>query len=93
MNQGALADIMEWSTEDYLRPVLVLIAGILALNMRSFVYRCRLLYRTVLYFCFCWDKTWKEPRDPGSIFGPHLSQGLEVERKRIFFVRHGESTW
>ena len=31
--------------------------------------------------------------DPGSIFGPHLSSGKPVDRKTIYFVRHGESTW
>jgi hypothetical protein len=46
-----------------------------------------------LYFVACWDKSWKKQQDPGSIFGPHLSQGLPVERKTIYFVRHGESTW
>jgi hypothetical protein len=33
------------------------------------------------------------PLDPGAIFGPHLSQALPVDRKTIYFVRHGESTW
>lgn len=46
-----------------------------------------------LYLIFCWDKSWKKPVDPGSIFGPHLSQGLSVTRHTIYFVRHGESTW
>lgn len=41
----------------------------------------------------CWDKSWKKPQDPGAIFGPHLIQGLPVERKTVYFVRHGESTW
>ena len=31
--------------------------------------------------------------DPGSIFGPHMSAGKPVERKTIYFIRHGESTW
>ena len=84
---------MNWATDDFLRPLLVLIAAILLLHVKTLVYKCRLLIRSLVYFVCCWDKNWKKPQDPGSIFGPHLSQGLDVERKTIFFVRHGESTW
>lgn len=31
--------------------------------------------------------------DPGIIFEKHIADGKAVERKTIYFVRHGESTW
>lgn len=84
---------LEWAEEDLTRPVLILICCMLLFNLPTLLYKIRMVIRAVLYFVLCWDKSWAKPVDPGSIFGPHLSQGLPVERKTIYFVRHGESTW
>jgi hypothetical protein len=59
----------------------------------TILYKIRMLLEAFVYFVFCWDKRWKKPQDPGAIFGPHLSQGLPVQRKTVYFVRHGESAW
>ena len=84
---------LEWAQEDLTRPVLILVCGMLLFNLPTLIYKIRMVLRSFLYFFGCWDKSWKKPQDPGSIFGPHLSQALPVERKTIYFVRHGESTW
>lgn len=88
-----IAKLIDWAKEDLLRPVLILLCAMLLFNLPTLLYKARLLIRAVLYFIGCWDKSWNKPQDPGSIFGPHLSQGLPVERKTVYFVRHGESTW
>ena len=75
------------------RSALILVCGMLLFNLPTVLYKMRMLFRGVLYFFLCWDKSWKKPADPGSVFGPHFSEGLPVERKTIYFVRHGESTW
>ncbi len=85
--------LMDWAQEDLLRPVLILLCAMLLFNLPTLLYKARLFIRAILYFIGCWDKSWSKPQDPGSIFGPHLSQGLPVERRTIYFVRHGESTW
>lgn len=84
---------IDWAKDDLYRPVLILITGMLIFNLPTLIYKIKLVIRGILYFIFCWDKSWKKPQDPGAIFGPHLSQGLHVDRKTIYFVRHGESTW
>jgi hypothetical protein len=76
-----------------IRPLLILICGMLLFNLPTVLYKVRMLLTSIVYFVGCWDKSWKKPADPGSIFGPHLSQGLEVERRTVYFVRHAESTW
>ena len=86
--------ILEWAAQDKLsRSVLILICGMLLFNLPTLIYKIRMFFRGILYFLFCWDKSWKKPTDPGAIFGPVLSQQLPVERKTIYFIRHGESTW
>jgi hypothetical protein len=84
---------MEWAKEDLLRPVVILVSAMLLFNLPTLLYKVRMVIRGIVYFVLCWDKSWKKPQDPGAIFGPHLSQGLPVERKTVYFVRHGESTW
>lgn len=85
---------LQWEGgEQLLRSVLILLCGMLLFNLPTVIYKIRLLVSVLLYFFMCWDKSWKKPADPGSVFGPHLSQGLPLERKTIYFVRHGESTW
>lgn len=76
-----------------IRPVVILICCMLLFNLPTVLYKLKLYSMGILYFILCWDKSWKKPIDPGSIFGPHLSQGLNVTRHTIYFVRHGESTW
>jgi hypothetical protein len=91
--EEAYSAVVEWAKEDLLRPVLILVCGMLLFNLPTLLYKIRMVVRGILYFVLCWDKSWKKPQDPGAIFGPHLSQGLPVERKTVYFVRHGESTW
>lgn len=79
--------------EKPLRSILILVCGMLLFNLPTVIYKIRMLMSGIVYFVMCWDKSWKKPADPGSVFGPHLSHGLPVERKTIYFVRHGESTW
>jgi hypothetical protein len=86
-------DLLAWAKEDKVRPAALLLCGMLLFNLPTLIYKIRMVFRTVLYFCLCWDKSWKKPQDPGAIFGPHLSQGLPVERKTVYFCRHTESTW
>jgi hypothetical protein len=85
--------LQQWIQDDLIRPVLILVCAMLLYNLPTVLYKVRMFLRGILYFVMCWDKSWKLPQDPGSIFGPHLSQGLPVQRKTVYFVRHGESTW
>ena len=84
---------MAWLKEDVVRPIIILACGLLLLNLPTLIHKIRMFAKGFLYFFLCWDKSWKKPKDPGSIFGPHLSQGLPIERKTVYFVRHAESTW
>ncbi|CAB9503989.1 expressed unknown protein [Seminavis robusta] len=77
----------------YVRPALVLICAMLVFNLPIVIYKIGLLKSTILYLLFCNDKKWKRTSDPGAVFGPHISAGKPIERKKIYFVRHGESTW
>ena len=53
--------------------------------------------RGALYLLFCKDKSWKTPQDPSIVVVPILKKENEsnddevtvVERKTIYFVRHG----
>ena len=85
--------VVDWAQEDVLRPVIILVCAALLFNLPTTIYKVRMVIRGLVYFFLCWDKSWEKPQDPGSIFGPHLSQGLPVQRKTVYFVRHGESTW
>jgi hypothetical protein len=86
--------LSKWTGNDkLLRSILILVCGMLLFNLPTVIYKMRMVIRGLVYFVMCWDKSWKKPADPGSVFGPHLSQGLPVKRKTIYFVRHGESTW
>ena len=94
-NLGPLFNFLSDSIEvdKVLRSVLILVCGMLLFNLPTLLYKVRLFIRGILYFFFCWDKSFKKPPDPGSIFGPLLNQGKPIEKKTIYFVRHGESTW
>jgi hypothetical protein len=78
---------------DVWRPLGIVLIGLLFWNLPTVIYKTRLLLQAVLYMTCCFDKSFKKPADPGSIFGPHLSRGFPVDRKRVYLVRHGESTW
>ena len=93
MNSHILSLPFEWAIDTLLRPVLILVCGMLLFNLPLLIYKTKLLLKSILYLLFCNDKTWTKPQDPGSIFGPLLSSGAKVDRKTIYFVRHGESTW
>jgi hypothetical protein len=82
--------VMYWA-----RPVLILICGMLLFNLPTLLYKSRLFLRGILYLLFCNDKKWKKPDDPGPIFAPLIKDNTKgkVDRKTIYFVRHGESTW
>lgn len=79
--------------QELLRATLILVCGMLMFNLPTLLYKIRMLVRGALYFLFCWDKSWKKPEDPNAVFQAHISQNLPVERKNVYFVRHGESTW
>ena len=89
--KSAASDSIEG--DKLLRSVVILVCGMLLFNLPTLLYKVRMLFRGVLYFFFCWDKSFKKPIDPGTIFGPLLNQGRTIEKKTIYFVRHGESTW
>jgi hypothetical protein len=82
--------IMYWA-----RPVLILICGMLLFNLPTLLYKSRLFLRGILYLLFCNDKKWKKPDDPGPIVAPLMKDNAKgkIDRKTIYFVRHGESTW
>lgn len=81
------------AVDEFSRPALILICCMLLFNLPILLYKFGLLLKTVQYLLFCNDKKWRKPMDPGAIFGPHLSAGKVVQRKTIYFIRHGESTW
>jgi hypothetical protein len=74
-------------------PLLIIFCAMSLFHLPILIYKLRMLIYSIFYFCLSFDKSWKEPQDPGAIFGPHLSKELPVERKTIYFVRHGESCW
>ena len=84
--------IAQWAREDLVRPLLILVSGMLVFNLPTVLYKVRITIRGLVYFFLCWDKSWKKPQDPGAIFGS-LEDDEAVARKTIYFVRHGESCW
>jgi hypothetical protein len=80
----------------YVRPVLILVCGMLLFNLPTLLYKIRMFVQGIRYLLFCHDKSWKKPQDPEIIFGPILKnpeQSEHLQRKRVYFVRHAESTW
>lgn len=65
----------------------------LLFNLPTLIYKIGMLVQGISYLVMCNDKSWKKPRDPKLIVGPILEAGEPTERKTIYFVRHGESTW
>lgn len=75
------------------RAALILVCGMLLFNLPTLIYKIGLLGRAILYFLFCHDKSWKKPRDPKQVVPPVIAAKGPIERKTVYFVRHGESTW
>lgn len=88
-----ITENIEWALSQFLRPALMLICGMLLFNLPTFLYKIRLVITAIIYLLLCNDKNWRKPTDPDAFFGPQLSAGKSVERKTVYFVRHGESTW
>lgn len=77
----------------FLRPVLILVCGMLLFNLPTLIYKVGMFVRGLIYLLMCNDKKWRKPQDPNNFFGPLLQKGEKIERKTIYFVRHSESTW
>ena len=84
------------------RPVIILLCGMLLFNLPIVLYKVRLFINSVLYICFCYDKSYKPPlTDPSTYFNTtatttttnNTTTTTPIQRKTIYFVRHGESTW
>lgn len=86
------------SLSSYARPVLIVLCGMLLFNLPTLIYKSEMFLRGVAYLVLCNDKSWRKPGDPSLILGPLLSSEdsdslSKIERKTVYFVRHGESTW
>jgi hypothetical protein len=47
------------------RPILILICAMLLFHLPIVIYKIHLTFISVLYLCFCWDKSYKKPKiDP-----------------------------
>ena len=84
----------------FLRPAVLLVCGMLLFNLPTLIYKIGMFVRGIVYLLFCNDKSWKTPQDPNIVVGPLLEKenaGDDVdqiiERKTIYFIRHGESCW
>jgi hypothetical protein len=83
----------------FVRPAVLLVCGMLLFNLPTLIYKISMFVRGIIYLAFCNDKSWKKPQDPMLVVGPILKKENEshddqhIERKTIYFVRHGESTW
>ena len=84
----------------FVRQALILFCAMVLFNLPTLIYKVGMYLRGILYLLFCNDKSWKKPQDPSIVVDPILKQENEsadyesvVERKTIYFVRHGESTW
>ena len=99
---GTLTDIwtkqrltMEFfSITDWIRPMVILVCGMLLFNLPTLLYKTRLTLRSFLYLFVSKDKKWKKTPDPLLVFGPAMKdRRIKVETKMVYLVRHGESTW
>jgi len=84
----------------FVRPALILLCGMLLFNLPTTLYKIGMYLRGGMYLLFCNDKKWRKPQDPSIVVDPILAKENSspdyenvVERKTIYFVRHGESTW
>jgi len=79
--------------DEFGRPIVILVCAMALFNLPILLYKIELVIQTLRYLLFCHDKTWKKPQDPGLVFATILQAKKPTERKTIYFVRHGESTW
>ena len=98
---------MATSTNDsvpYFRAALILLCAMFLFNLPTVIYKIGMAINAILYLLFCNDKKWDKPTDPDKIVSPllkkqkvgfrdHSGQQVHIDRKTIYFVRHGESTW
>jgi hypothetical protein len=84
----------------FVRPAVILVCAMLLFNLPTLIYKIGMLLRGILYLAFCNDKSWKKPQDPFLVLEPMLKiekeageESINLERKTIYLVRHGESTW
>ncbi len=84
----------------FVRPALILLCAMMLFNLPTLLYKIGMFLNGVLYLLLCNDKSWKTPQDPSIVVNPILEKENEssdyenvVERKTVYFVRHGESTW
>jgi len=84
----------------FVRPALILLCAMLLFNLPTLIYKIGMFLRGAMYLLLCNDKSWKKPQDPSIVVNPILEQENEstaydnvIERKTVYFVRHGESTW
>lgn len=77
----------------YLRPAMILVCGMLLFNLPTMIYKSQMYLRGMAYLIFCNDKSWIVPSDPNVVVGPLLDEPSRIERKTIYFLRQGGSTW
>ena len=77
----------------FLRPALLVFCGMLLFSLPTLTYKGSHFIQGLLYILLCNDKSWKRPQDPKIIVEPLMNDDSAIERKTIYFVRHGESTW
>ena len=84
----------------FVRPALILLCAMLLFNLPTLIYKIGMFLQGTMYLLFCNDKKWRKPQDPSIVVNSILEKENElsdhdkvVERKTVYFVRHGESTW
>ena len=93
MSKFSSFDSITDSMTSYWRPVLILVCAMLLFNLPTLVFKVGMFLRGLVYLVMCNDKSWKKTEDPNIVIGPLLKSGEKLERKTVYFVRHGESTW
>lgn len=95
----SLTETVSWLST-FARPGLILVCGMLLFNLPTLIYKIGMFVRGIVYLVLCNDKSWKKPQDPVIVVGPLLFAAREgeledgiLEKKTVYFVRHGESTW
>lgn len=94
---ASLTQIVSWLST-FVRPALILVCGMLLFNLPTLIYKIGMFVRGIVYLILCNDKSWKKPQDPAIVVAPLLAKENElddgiIEKKTVYFVRHGESTW
>jgi hypothetical protein len=94
---SSLTQVVTWLST-FVRPALILVCGMLLFNLPTLIYKIGMFIRGIVYLILCNDKSWKKPQDPAIVVAPLLAKESElddeiIEKKTVYFVRHGESTW